>query len=46
MNVFWDENVYDESIVKEWLGEVKLAAEWYLLDTTGTQAGSRPLAKL
>ncbi|TFK55121.1 hypothetical protein OE88DRAFT_1001759 [Heliocybe sulcata] len=32
MNVFWDGNVYDSDLVKEWLDEVKNAAVWYLGD--------------
>lgn len=28
--VSWDENVYEETMVKEWLSEFKAAAEWYL----------------
>ncbi|EIN07288.1 hypothetical protein PUNSTDRAFT_135974 [Punctularia strigosozonata HHB-11173 SS5] len=33
MHIFWDENVYDESVVTEWLHEVKQAAEHYLPDS-------------
>ncbi|KZT28425.1 hypothetical protein NEOLEDRAFT_1086705 [Neolentinus lepideus HHB14362 ss-1] len=32
INVFWDGNVYDSKLVKEWLEEVKNAALWYLGD--------------
>lgn len=28
--VFWDSNVYEERLVKEWLDEVRNATEWYL----------------
>ncbi|TDL25416.1 hypothetical protein BD410DRAFT_819988 [Rickenella mellea] len=28
--VYWDGNVYDESLVKDWLLEIRQAAEWYL----------------
>ncbi|KAH9484367.1 hypothetical protein JR316_0003848 [Psilocybe cubensis] len=30
LTVYWDNNVYEEDIVTEWLNEVKLAAEFYL----------------
>lgn len=30
LNVFWDGNVYDEDLVKEWLDEVRGATELYL----------------
>jgi hypothetical protein len=28
--VFWDENVYKQAMVREWVEEVKLAAVYYL----------------
>ncbi|KDQ60977.1 hypothetical protein JAAARDRAFT_191101 [Jaapia argillacea MUCL 33604] len=31
--IFWDDNVYDEGIVKEWLGEITDATRWYLVGT-------------
>lgn len=30
MYVFFDGNVYEESVVDEWLNEIKDAAIWYL----------------
>lgn len=38
LSVSWDGNVYDETIVKEWLEEVKNAAEWYFVNELGQQA--------
>jgi hypothetical protein len=28
--VYWDANVYQESMVHEWLDEIRAATEWYL----------------
>jgi hypothetical protein len=30
INVFWDDNVYDEATVKEWLVEIREAVKFYL----------------
>jgi hypothetical protein len=42
LSVFYDGNVYEESVVREWLEEIKDAALWYLgqcdLDEGRTQA--------
>lgn len=28
--ISWDENLYEESVIQEWLDEFEAAAEWYL----------------
>jgi len=30
MNLFWDNNVFDEDVVTEWLNEVQCATDFYL----------------
>ena len=39
--VSWDENVYEESVVREWLSECQAAAEWYL----GRDDDGKPLGR-
>jgi len=34
--VFWDGNVYETALIKEWLDEVRNATEWYLGDAEET----------
>lgn len=29
-NMYWDSNVYDRSLVDEWVEDVKMATMWYL----------------
>ncbi|KAF8556514.1 hypothetical protein OG21DRAFT_1506443 [Imleria badia] len=33
MNVIYDSNVFEDGVVREWLGEVKEAVLWYLGQT-------------
>lgn len=39
--VLWDGNVREDKLVREWLGEVGKAAEWYL----GGEGGSQTVGK-
>ncbi|KAF5393693.1 hypothetical protein D9757_000360 [Collybiopsis confluens] len=39
--VFWDENVYEKSVVQEWLNEVVSATEWFLVADSDADDGIR-----
>lgn len=39
--VYYDENIYTQAIVREWLTEIEAAAEWFLGDVDNMKTTTR-----